>query len=232
MKLRYIKQNYLDQLKRMNEKAMSKWYAEPTCWLDNLFNHEKWYAQSKIEIAGNIELITEGDPAESDLENSIRIYNVLKDKLTDVQASDPRFWAYLCHETCWDYMKWRWPTAKADIERRYFVHGNNSRALSRNGIARLWWFAHLTYDESRANPYELTKVFLRNQDIQHNLVERNFGRSRVILHTTLNFLKSRPKLAGKADYVKLGKIINKWGGVRLLDCLTREEVMNYLEARF
>ncbi len=231
MKLRYIKQSYLDQLSRMSGQAKSDWYSRESCWLSSFFNGEQWWASSKIELHGEIELSTEGDPVSSDLENSIRIYNALKDKLTDVQASDPRFWAYLCHETCWEYMKWRWPTEDADIGRRYLVQGGSSRALSRNGIARLWWFGHLTYDKDRGNPYELTGVFLKNQDIQHNLIERNFGRSRIVLRTALEFLKTHPDMNSKSDYVKLGKILNRLGGVRLLDCLRADELVGYLEAR-
>jgi len=231
MKIRYIKQSYLDQLKRMSEEAKSQWYKQIHCWLNKFFNHEKWSAQSKIEIPGDIELVMEGNPPSTDLENSIKIYNALKGKLTEVQASDPRLWAYFCHETFWDYMSWRWPPDKS-IDSRYFVDGSSSRALSRNGIARLWWFAHLTYDENRDNPYELTSIFLQHQDIQHNLIERNLGRSNTVLHAALDFLGSHPNINNKDDYVKLGKILNRLGGVRLLDCLTKKEIVDYLSTRY
>ena len=127
----------------------------------------------------------------------------------------------------------RWkPEAERDIRSRYFLDGNDSRALSRNGIARLWWFAHLTYDRARANPYELLEVLISEQNIQHNLLERNFGRNKIILHTILDFIKSHPEINKKEDYERLGKIINRWGGVRLLDCLTKKDIVDYLATRY
>jgi hypothetical protein len=216
----------------MPEKAKKTWYACKSPWLDNYFEYKNWHAQTKIDIPGSIELVTDGDPSSTDLENSIKIYNALQGKLTEVQASDQRLWSYFCHDAFWDYMKWRWPPEKiSTIETRYFVNGSSSRSLSRNGVARLWWFAHLTYDVARENPYELTSVFLQHQNVQHNLIERNFGRNRKILHATLDFIKSQPDINSKEEYERMGKLINRWGGVRLLDCLTKEEIIEYLGSK-
>ena len=38
------------------------------------------------------------------------------------------------------------------------------RSLFINGIARLWWFAHFTIDESMENPYELTEMLFNKFD--------------------------------------------------------------------
>ncbi len=216
----------------MPEKSIVYWYSQNYPWLNDFFNMSQWYSQSTIEVATSIDLVSDGSPSATDLENSIKIYNALRDKITEVQATDERLWTYFCHETFWEYMRWRWPVTQSSIQWRYFVNGNSSRALARNGIARLWWFAHLTYDQNRCNPYELTEVFLRHQDIQHNLIERNFGRSPEVLRATLEFLKAHPEVAGKDAYVKLGKILNRWGGVCVLDCLKTKEIVAYLEAKF
>jgi hypothetical protein len=45
-------------------------------------------------------------------------------------------------------------------------------ALLRNGAARLWWSAHLSYDPDRENQYELTAVLLARLDTAKNLLER------------------------------------------------------------
>jgi len=233
MKLQFVKDKYLNQLRNL-AKDKEQWLERCDInnpWLTNYFGHEKWYGDTDIEIQQNLEL-TIGGP-ESDVENSIKVYELLGDKLTPVQACDPRLWAFLCHETCWSYMVNRWkPEAERDIRSRYFLDGNDSRALSRNGIARLWWFAYLTHDKSRANPYELLEILLGDQNIQHNLLERNFGRNRMILHAILEFIKSHPEINRKDDYEKLGKIINRWGGVRLLDYLTKKEIVDYLSTRY
>ncbi|WP_367869913.1 DUF6339 family protein [Paenibacillus larvae] len=33
------------------------------------------------------------------------------------------------------------------IKERYFLMANRDRALIRNGIARLWWYGYVSYDE-------------------------------------------------------------------------------------
>ena len=213
-------------------------YQRTMPFLSEFFRPNVYCEESKIEIVGDINLVThsEGDPSESDLENVVIIHRLLGEKLSRVQASDARLWTYLCHETYWEYMKWRWPVDRASIKSRYFVNGNDSRALSRNGIARLWWFGHLTYDNTRINPYELTEVFLWNQNIQHNLLERSFGRNRVILHGVLEFMKREADIfngsKAKANVERLAKAINIRGGVILLDCLSKTEVLDYLDKVF
>lgn len=59
------------------------------------------------------------------------------------------------------------------IEARYFVAQNEGRALLRNGIARLWWVAHLSHDATRNNPYELTAALLYTLDITQQILEWN-----------------------------------------------------------
>jgi hypothetical protein len=233
MKIQFIKEKYLIQLRNL-AKEKEKWLERcdiSNPWLNNYFGHEKWRGDTDIEIQEDFNL-TIGGP-ESDIENSIRIYEVFQDKLTPVQASDPRLWAFLCHESFWIYMVNRWkPQSERDIGSRYFLDGNDSRALSRNGIARLWWFAYLTYNRERDDPYELLNVLLSDQNVQHNLLERNFGRNRIILHTILDFIKSHPEINKKEDYERIGKIINRLGGVRLLDCLKKREIIDYLAVRY
>jgi hypothetical protein len=233
MKICFIKEKYLRQLKGL-AKNRQEWLEHcdiQSPWLTKYFGHNKWYGDTGIEIDQNLELSAGG--SKGDIENSIKLYELLEDKLTSVQAADPRLWVFLCHETCWDYMVKRWePKPETDIISRYYLEGTDSRALILNGVARLWWFAYLTYDKNRPDPYELLKILLRDQNIQHNLLERNFGRNRMVLHAVLDFIKSNPDINKKEDYEKIGKIINRWGGVRLLDYLNKKDVTAYLAARY
>ena len=85
--------------------------------------------------------------------------------LTREQASDPRLWVRLTHVEGWKYMRRRWNVAPKIRDEKnpvgyvlehYFVASSSpSRALTRNGMARLWWYAHLTHDPARKDPYEL-----------------------------------------------------------------------------
>lgn len=186
-----------------------------------------------------------------DLENSKLVFEAFRG-LSRTQASDPRLWTYLTHVSCWEYMKSRWSPAekffndapenrasklKTYILEHYFVRSDQSRALIRNGIARLWWYAFLTFDESRDNPYELTAVLLKNLDITKNLLERNLGRNKIILHSVLEFFLDKEDLindgdAGRKRVRKLFHSLNLHGGHCILDSLSKNDIKKFLQKNY
>ncbi|GEC93340.1 DUF6339 family protein [Brevibacillus brevis] len=117
------------------------------------------------------------------------------------------------------------------IRRRYFFQGktsNTDRALFRNGIARLWWFGYVSFDENREDKFELTKILLYNQEIQVNLLERGFSRNRKWAKAILSVLADR-KREGQSFYSResfreLTKHINRLGGVTIIDALEEEDI--------
>jgi len=177
-----------------------------------------------------------------DLDNSIRMHQSLPD-LTPVQARDPRLWTYLAHVTFWDYMRNRWAVESIRknedpityIRTHFFVAQQASRALSRHGIARLWWHGYLTYDETRQNPYELTNVLLKTLDITQTVLERSLGRNRTVRlvflaylldHKEL-FLRSGDKARSAVRY--LAKSLNLHGGACLLDAMNGNDLKRFFD---
>jgi hypothetical protein len=196
---------------------------------------------TKLDIDKVVLLEPDGEDLK-DLENSIRMHKALP-ALTPLQARDPRLWVRLAHVELWQYMRRRWEVeryrddaAKSNrfVINRYFVSQTQGRALIRHGIARLWWYAHLTHDPDRNNPYELTSALLATLDITQQLVERNYGRSRSVLGAFLDFLMQNPGLmdsggSSRALIRDLAKQLNLYGGVALLDCLTKSQITAILE---
>jgi hypothetical protein len=194
-----------------------------------------------------IELLEPESDDHKDLENSIRLHRALPE-LTRLQARDPRLWTRLSHLDLWPYMRKRWPiekylkdgdkVAQGRVLERYFIAQSQSRALMRNGVARLWWGAQLTFDPRRSNPYELTGVLFSTLDIAQQILERGMGRAHAVLHGFLEFLlKHNTELltggdSNRARIRKLAKFLNMHGGLCILDCLSKAEVMNLLEAEF
>ena len=177
-----------------------------------------------------------------DIENAIRFHKTLR-HLTPLQARDPRLWARLTHIEFWPYMRLRWPVEKhmanrdraaRFVESRYFVAQSQSRALLRNGVARLWWTAQLSHDPDRDNPYELTRVLLSTLDITQQIVERGLGRASNIIKGFLEFLlRNSDTLLTRGDrnrarIRRLAKHLNMYGGVCVLDLLSRGAVMDLL----
>ena len=177
------------------------------------------------------------DSGKRDSEN-VRLVHTWLGHLTPVQASDARLWTYLTHSVYSGYTAVRWPIdAEADVTRRirerYFVEGESLASITRNSIARLWWFGHLTHDPLRADRYELADVLLKVQDMQQAFLERAIGRSRKILHAALRLWQHRLEQGGTP--VSQSKAIQRWarlirlhGAVVLLDALSEKHLENLL----
>lgn len=128
----------------------------------------------------------------SELDNAKTIYEALG-AIDRANASDPRLWGYLALNTFREYMSKRWPlkSGNADIrswrsriEQRWLMSECPSRAaMTRHGIARLWWLPELTYDGSMKHslsqetndPYAYTAWLMANQQRVVDITEREYG---------------------------------------------------------
>ena len=240
-----FKSSFIHSLRASISTNLPK-YQRDKLWTHEIGTRASRNLSAELYIDDGFTLYEPSDGKLMDIENAIRLHGALR-QLTLLQARDPRLWTYLVHVEFWQYMRKRWPIERHLSERdraerfvlaRYFIPQNQSRALLRNGIARLWWYAHMTYDSERENPYELTAVLLSTLDITQQILERNLGRAPSVMLGFLEFL-SRNKdvlLAGGNDnrlrIRRLAKFLNLYGGVSILDCLTKVEVIGVLENEF
>lgn len=202
------------------------------------------FIRTNLTLNGLPELLPSQKGSHSDFENSKRLHQSLS-VLNPVQATDERFWTYLAHASYWGYMTSRWAidpdnieSARNKIERRYFVRGSGLRGVALNGLSRLWWAAHLTIDRDREDdPYWLTRVFFGRSDIATGLLERDIGKSKVLLRSILVFLDEYgqeiyDEWKGKGGFgraiQKMVREINRAGGVVLLDALKSQELHGIL----
>jgi hypothetical protein len=229
----YLKETHLDDLKSHIGSNLH-YYESAEPWLDSFFKEGAWHLPSNISL-DCIELVMPKSSTEHyDFENTKIIYDALKG-LTLAQATDERLWASLTHFTFWKYMRARWAIEETTskklndyIKERYFVLPHHARGLIRNGIARLWWYGYVSYDEKRSDPYELTRIMLKKLDIPESLLGRAFSYNRNI---TMNILEIIAELdsIGKPFYKRdpfrdLMKYINQLGGVTVLDALDKSDL--------
>ncbi len=224
--IKFFSAFYVDKLYR--DIAATENYEK---YLNKQFVYEEKYAKGPTGIF--IDSDATLDPGKSDLENSIQLYSALKD-LNEVQASDERFWTYLTHVHFWDYMQTRWPIedSKKPISRireRYFLRNLNLESLTRNGLARLWWYAHITYDSNRKNKYELLEILLQRQDLVVGITERAIGTNKRIRTGLLEYLQENPSIAKSEDRSReLIKALNLYGGVKMLPFLEISDIKQLL----
>lgn len=134
-----------------------------------------------------------------DFESAKEVFLSLK-KLSPIQASDPRLWTYLSHVYLYEYMTQRWhdvitgETSKSDyIIEHWFVKTPSQQCLMRNAISGLWWAAYLSFDETRTDPFELTKVFYKDLDLPTRTIGTyRIGRHKEAVKGILQFIKDFP----------------------------------------
>ncbi|MEC0269717.1 DUF6339 family protein [Paenibacillus anseongense] len=234
MNLEYIDIEYLNDLK-VNIQSNLEYYKSDESWLDSYFEGQEWIRQTKIR-AHEVDLqLPQTTTMHFDYENSKRLYTAFKG-LTITQATDERLWVYLTHKTFWKYMRKRWSvesyiekgSAVDVIRERYFFMGNRDRALIRNGIARLWWYGYVSYDDTREDPFELTRMLLSKLDIAQSLLERTFSRNplitKSILSVLVNLEKSNGSFPDREQFRSLMMHMNQLGGVTILDSYERPEL--------
>lgn len=242
-----FRSQYVDALRMDIPKNLKK-YTTDAVWVTSVGTSSDRNVRTGLALrTKEVELLEPDSEDHKDIENAIRLHKAMPE-FTRLNGRDPRLWTRLSHVELWPYMRKRWPiekylkdgdkVAQGRVLERYFIAQSQSRALMRNGVARLWWGAYLTFDPKRSNPYELTAVLFHTLDIAQQILERGMGRAPSVLHGFLEFLlKYRTELLTRGDLKrvrirKLAKFLNMHGGVCILDSLSKDAVMDLLETEF
>lgn len=238
MKLKFLKEESLEILKE-NIKANKDLYLnENNEWIYDFFKGEDPFIEFKDEV-NDFELdMSEKIATETDLKNIKIIYENLK-FLTESQASDERFWAGLCHDKFYSYMKYRWgnqiiensddeENCVGKIKQSYFYGFGKRRSVAWNGIAKLWWIGKLTYDESLKNPYEITEYVAKDLGTTTlYLCSSNFTSNKNIrlgmFKAILEFERKGYRIS-RNKLKRIMKEINILGGSYLLDFYSEDEI--------
>lgn len=174
----------------------------------------------------NSQIVLDPSP-KADFENSKLVFEELKN-LDLVQANDQRLWVTLTHITFFDYTFSRWDEnkewSKRKIQDRFHFLGGKIDTRVRNALSRLWWAARITYDETREDPYELTKLLWETQDIFQGLLERKYGAYPQVVKGFLEFYR-RNKQLKQNEIRTIFSGLNSIGGVKHLPLLDSKDIM-------
>lgn len=223
-KLRIVTQDAYDRLRAALKSTTGiAAYTQPgPCGLLQLTDFQEIPLYS---LRGNLHLnmaVADTERASTDAQNAEITYAHIGN-IKPVYASDPRIWAALTHDTCWEYARWRFPIpsdpqkARAFIRSHWLVAGHGLAALRRNALARLWWAAALTVAPwekepafsayTKADRFYYTKVLLASQQVYQDVVEREFGSNTYIRIAFLDSLeRARPSVASLDELVKRASV--------------------------
>lgn len=220
--IEYIRKNYSNVYKDINKQNITlEKHLVNTIGYD--YSEQSKFLNPKLKFY----MDEMKDPKKTDYNNSKLIYNAFKN-LTESQASDFRLWSgYAATEDVYNYLKYRWKDNDKTILYRVVSHAKGKRGLAYHGIARLWWFAHLTYDENLSDPYELTKFTFSYPHIMEKMIYRNFSNSRNI---RFGIIKGIKKYIDSGGFYKTSKLdslykhISLISGTHLLDFIPQKEI--------
>ncbi len=152
-------------------------------------------------------------------------------KITQREASDIDFWNYLHHFDMYKYIHTRWSeienpsktSQKKYILSHWLMTFSSQRHLIVYPLTTLWWSFHLTFDETKEDPYELTKIYFKNN--RYRTV--TFGGSSYVRHKEailgiLEFFKDNNIPETKDNGDKISKYVNLLGGTKPLSFFNRE----------
>lgn len=198
------------------------------------------YDESKTKHLANVYhpegLLDKMDPSD-DFKSAVALFEAYKN-LTPLVASLPDLWVYLTHVDLFPYVQQRYAGVfDNDVSEDYIIQHwfKNEVSIFRMGLPGLWWSVWLSLDEDRNDPYGLTKVLFKNQELRTN----SFGPLALIRHKPamqgiLEFLEEHSNLLDdgmnmRAVYIR--KLFNNIGGYKPLVYLDKSFFKRELEKR-
>lgn len=198
------------------------------------------YDPSKVKSLANVYkpegLLDRLDP-DDDFTTAVELFKAYKN-VTPLLASLPDLWVYLAHVDLFPYVQKRHSDVmKDDVTKKYIENHwfENEVSLFRMALPSAWWSVYLSIDEERENPYELTEILFKNQELRTN----SFGPLSLIRHREamkgiLEFLKEHSFLLEdgmnmRAQYIR--KLFSFIGGTKRLEFMNKDFFKAELEKR-
>lgn len=230
MKLQFINHDNLDIIRTNLPHWLDKFKLSSSAGLESEFDGPLFTNTKYGDIPDFSLDMSEDKPFLTEVTNVKRVYGNLK-FLSESQASDERLWAGLCIGPFWNYVRYRWEIDKkctaSNIEQHFMFGFGARRSLTRNALSRLWWIGRLTYDEDRADPWELTKFVCESSDYIMHILERNTSNNPEIIRAFLDAILDARKDGLQIDTNTVGelaKYLNLLGGIYILDCLPAKKI--------
>lgn len=225
MKLQFVSYDNLDTIKSNLPIWVEQFKADSSDWLNTELGLPLLTDTKFSDVPDFVLDMSEDKPFMTEAENAKRVYWNLR-FLSDSQASDERLWAGLCLGPFWSYVKYRWEIDRkctvSNVQQHFLFGYGARRSLTRNALSRLWWIGRLTYDETRTDPWELTKFVCENADYIMHILERNTSNNPAIIRSFLSAIIDARKNGLQIDTNIVGdlaKYLNLLGGIYILDCL-------------
>lgn len=237
MELCFMKDDALDALKEGLPQIFEKYFVErDNSWLTDICGENPFVNFKEVPDFELAPLDADFESGEIDFHNTKILYKNLN-FLTPRQAADERFWAGLCHEAFYDYVRRRWKYDKkrtfseedtiTQIKSRFFFKSGSRESILVNTLSKYWWARYIFSDEQLniiGTRDFYSKIFY--------ILSRSFIGNRTLCNGFIKFLKYFKerdiKLDSEVHIRPAISELNKRGGAVILDCLTEDEIASIM----
>ena len=209
-------------------------------WLSTIYNG-KIFEEKKFKI-DDIKLLEDDDYKKVDFDNSIMIYEALKD-LPRYILTDERFWVWFIF--CKGYtpaLQAMKINSKTTFEDHWLFEEGKRRGIFYNVLGRCFFRVALSIDEENEDKYHLTRFVIENPERFRTLSWRSNSSGKSLVMGALKAEKDLvEKYKGIIDvdkikyndgkgtiYSELTKQISLYGSVRLIDIATEDEIYKFV----
>lgn len=229
----------IDTLKVNLEWATKKMIQNPkdSEWLSEKIQG-KLFVEKRYEVEDfALELPVDANDKETDINNSILLFERLK-KLPKYVLTDERFWAWMNFQKGYEVALKYMPIKEGSsvLKDHWLFSSGQRRGLFFGVLSRCFFRVEFTYDESLADPYELTRFAISNPERFRNLTWRTFSNDKKIVHACLKAERDVLESTGVAEnndiYPEIAKYISKLGSVMLLDAMSTEDIYQRVYEEF
>lgn len=238
----FITDDALETLYKNSEEVAEFLMKEKdnSSWLKLIYKGEL-FEEKKYKI-NDIKLLIEDNYNNVDFNNSIMIYEALKD-LPRYILTDERFWCWfnftIGYQAALQAMK---INSKTTFEDHWLFKQGKRRGLMYNVLARCYFRVDFSIDEENEDKYCLTRFVIENPERFRHMSWKPYGAGK---DTILGALYAERDLVEKYKgicnvdrinydegkrtiYSEIAKKLSLYGSVRLTAAASREDIYNYV----
>lgn len=216
---------------KSNSKTANKYikeWKESSDWLNNIYSgtlfEEKKYKIPDFEL----KISKSGNYNDVDLENSIILYNSLKD-LPLYILTDERFWAWINLKKCYKAAVQAMPVkSESTFADHWLFCQGNRRGIFFGVLSRCFFRVSLTISETLDDKYELTKFIIENPERFRNLSWRSSSSEKHIVHGIIraekDIYEKYGDLVKNSLYSDIAKYVSLYCSVRLVDVISEQDI--------
>ena len=211
--------------KVFSEKIMDN---EDNSWIKE-YIPQPMFVEKNIQI-DEFTLLDNPDSSDKtiDFKNSVTLYENLN-ILPKYILCDQRFWLWLHLDTQYSVVRGMMKIKGESTFTDHWLHsGGTKRGLMFGVLSRCYFRVALTVDPSLEDKYLLTKWVIDNPERYRNLTWRSFSSEehlvRGVIKGEKKAIDENPTKEKNSFYPEIAKDVSIIGSVRLLDCITEEDI--------